>query len=301
MITPLVAAVALFLDRWWGEPRRFHPLVGFGRLASGVERRLYRDSRGAGVLAWLLVVVPPVLLTVWLVSTPLRPIFEIVLLYLVIGWRALEEAGKKVLAALEHQDLPGARHAVAQLVSRDTADMDETQASAATLESLLENGNDAIFAPLFWFVVAGAPGAVLYRLANTLDAMWGYKTTRYLHFGWAAARLDDVLNYLPARLTVLSYALAGALKPSLQCAWTQGRGWKSPNAGPVMAAGAGALGIRLGGPACYQGQWQERPVLGTGRLPQLADIGRSADLMTRALGIWLAGIFIVWAVLEIMG
>ena len=134
---------------------------------------------------------------------------------------------------------------------------------------------------------------MLYRLANTLDALWGYRTPRYLHFGWAAARLDDGLNWLPARLTALSYALVGS-QPALawRCWREQAPFWKSPNAGPVMAAGAGALGLALGGPARYHGQWQQRPPLGEGLAPCAEDIGRAVKLVQRALWLWLAVIFI---------
>jgi len=174
------------------------------------------------------------------------------------------------------------------IVSRDTADLDEEGISRATVESVLENGCDAIFGALFWFVLAGAAGAVLYRLANTLDAMWGYRTPRYRDFGWAAARLDDLLNWLPARLTALSYVAMGT-KPALawRCWREQAPNWKSPNAGPVIAAGAGALGLALGGPARYHGEWQPRPALGEGLAPRAEDIGRAVALVRRALWLWL--------------
>ncbi|MBS1224625.1 MAG: cobalamin biosynthesis protein, partial [Proteobacteria bacterium] len=177
---------------------------------------------------------------------------------------------------------------VAMIVSRDTADLDEEQISRATVESVLENGCDAIFGALCWFVLAGAAGATLYRLANTLDALWGYRTPRYRDFGWAAARLDDGLNWLPARLTALSYVAMGT-KPALawRCWREQAPNWKSPNAGPVMAAGAGALGLALGGPARYHGEWQQRPALGEGLAPRAEDIGRAVALVRRALWLWL--------------
>ena len=155
----------------------------------------------------------------------------------------------------------------------------------------MENGCDAVFGALFWFVLAWGSGVVLYRLANTLDAMWGYKTPRYRDFGWAAARLDDLLNWVPARLTALSYVAVGA-KPALawRCWREQAPRWKSPNAGPVMAAGAGALGLALGGQARYHGEWSARPALGEGLAPRAGDIGRAVALLRRALLLWLAAI-----------
>jgi adenosylcobinamide-phosphate synthase len=210
------------------------------------------------------------------------------LLYLAIGARSLEEHAEAVATALQAGDLPLAREQVARIVSRDTDDLDEEQISRAAVESVLENGCDALFGTLFWFVLAGAAGATLHRLANTLDAMWGYRTPRYRDFGWAAARLDDVLNWLPAGLTALSYMAVGT-RPALawRCWRGQAPGWKSPNAGLVMAAGAGALGLALGGPARYHGEWQQRPALGEGLAPRAEDIGRAMALVRRALWLWL--------------
>ncbi|VAW85939.1 Adenosylcobinamide-phosphate synthase [hydrothermal vent metagenome] len=272
------------LDVCFGEPRRYHPLVGFGNLVQWLERQLYADSRLRGMIAVLLLLLPFTLLAYWFAR---GFIIEIMLLYLAIGWRSLEQHAQNVRQALADNDLPNARQQVSLMVSRDTATLDVEGVSKATLESVLENGNDAIFGAIFWFVIAGAPGVVLYRLANTLDAMWGYRTERYHHFGWAAARLDDLLNFIPARLTALSYALAGHSSMALRCWRHQAKQWKSPNAGPVMAAGAGSLGLQLGGVAQYHGENQQRPVLGAGRAAQAEDIERALRLIRYSLLIWL--------------
>ena len=158
----------------------------------------------------------------------------------------------------------------------------------AGTESVLENGNDAVFGALFWFMLGGAGGVLLFRLANTLDAMWGYRTPRYLRFGWAAARIDDALNALPARLTALTYAVLGNTRCALKCWRTQAAAWDSPNAGPVMAAGAGALGVALGGGAHYHGQWEQRPPLGAGRTPDAGAIRAAITLVRRGSVLWLA-------------
>lgn len=142
-------------------------------------------------------------------------------------------------------------------------------------------------------MLGGAPGAVFYRLANTLDAMWGYRNTRYRHFGWAAARLDDCLNYVPARLTALTYALLGDRRLALACWRSQAPAWDSPNAGPVMAAGAGALNLTLGGPARYRGEWHERPPLGGGAAPGAGDIERALALVRRGVLLWAAAWLLV--------
>ena len=174
--------------------------------------------------------------------------------------------------------------AASMMVSRDKASIEPI---SATIESVLENGNDSVFGTLFWFFVAGGSGALAYRLINTLDAMWGYKSPRYFYFGWAAARLDDLVNWIPARITALTYCLLGQTRIGFRCWWSQARHWKSPNAGPVMAAGAGALHITLGGPAQYHGEWQTRPTLGEGPAPVATDIQRALNLVRHGVYRWL--------------
>lgn len=291
MTSTLIVLTALTLDAMLGEARRWHPLVGFGRLVSVVERRFYQQNRIAGVLALCIAVLPFILLAVWLQSTSLAPLFTAVLLYVAIGWKSLSEHAMPIAIALEADDIGSARTQLGRIVSRDTFDIDEQGISRAAVESVLENGCDAVFGAVFWALLLGAPGVVLYRLVNTLDAMWGYKNERYLQFGWAAARLDDVLNFIPARLTALSYALAGNLLSALRCWRQQGYSWKSPNAGPVMAAGAGSLGVLLGGSASYHGTIQARPDLGERRAPDALDIKRSLQLVNRVVVLWLAVLF----------
>jgi adenosylcobinamide-phosphate synthase len=287
MIPALIVLAALVLDAWLGEPRRLHPLVGFGRLAQALERRIYGDSIARGCIAVSMLLAPFTSLAMAIDRLAWGIVLDTALLYLAIGWRSLEEHAGRVREALLADDLPAARQQVALMVSRDTTALDQEAVAKAAVESVLENGNDAIFGAIFWFVVAGAPGLVLYRLANTLDAMWGYRNERYLRFGWAAARLDDWLNFVPARLTAFSYALVGHFHRALRCWRAQGATWKSPNAGPVMAAGAGSLGVLLGGPASYHGVAQARPVLGAGRQTNTADINRALRLIRRTLLLWV--------------
>jgi adenosylcobinamide-phosphate synthase len=277
------------LDHLLGEPKRWHPLVGFGRVAGWIERlaNLNGGSRVAGLIAWSLVVLPPVFLAGFLCTLPLGWLLHPLLLCFARGGRALEEHGERVADDLAAGNLQAAREHVGWMVSRDTSALDAEGVSKAAVESLLENGNDAVFGALFWFLLLGGPGALLFRLANTLDAMWGYRNERFLRFGAAAARLDDVLNYFPARLTALSYALFGATRRALACWRAQAPLWDSPNAGPVMAAGAGALQVSLGGPAVYHGRLEVRPRLGEGRAPQADDIHRALALVRRSLRLWL--------------
>jgi adenosylcobinamide-phosphate synthase len=296
---PLTALLAVVLDRLLGETPRGHPLVGFGWLAQRIEARLYGDSRLRGAIAVLLLV-GGLALAAYLTQRSLGSwawLLDVVLLYLAIGGASLGEHAAVVRRDLGRGDLEAARRSVGRMVSRDTADMDETAVARATLESVLENGCDAVFGALFWFFVAGAPGVVAYRLANTLDAMWGYKTGRYLQFGWAAARLDDLLNWMPARLTALTYLLLGKKSAAWRCWRSQAPSWESPNAGPVMAAGAGALGLKLGGAAIYHGQLESRPPLGEDREPEAADIGRAMALVSRGVWLWLVAAFLGgWAI-----
>jgi adenosylcobinamide-phosphate synthase len=325
--TALLACAAVMLDRLLGEPRRAHPLVGFGRYANWLEAQfnparfdlggsqallansentvgstatpatsVRRRARALGVAAWLLAVAPPVCVALVLIaSLPFAwaCLVHVLLLWFALGARSLTQHLEPIARALAAGDLAAARLATARIVSRDTSAADETALSRAAVESALENGNDAIFGALFWFAVAGGPGALAFRLANTLDAMWGYRTPRYLHFGWAAARLDDLANWVPARLTALSYAACGHSRSALACWRTQAPRWDSPNAGPVMASGAGSLQLLLGGVARYHGRDEIRPVLGTGRPPVADDIGRALRLVRHSLLIWLATLLLL--------
>ena len=286
---------AVVIDHFLGEPRAYHPLVGFGRLADRLETLAYdppwapaNARRMRGMLAVTGLLLPALAASLALAGAGvIGALASLTGLYLALGARSLCEHAEAVRDALLDQDLANARQAVGRIVSRDVSEMDERQIAAATVESVLENGCDAVFGALFWFAAGGLPGVVVYRLANTLDAMWGYRNERYRDFGWAAARLDDALNFLPARLTAMSYALCGRLPTALRAWRRQGHHWKSPNAGPVMAAGAGALGIRLGGPASYHGRLTHRPALGYGRPAEAGDIGRAISLVRRTLALWL--------------
>ncbi len=295
MIEPvLVCAVALLLDQGLGEPRRRHPVVGFGNLASRLEWRLNRQP-GAGLWRGLLavtVLVVPLTLVAWLAvclaPSWLVPVLEAVGLWLALSLRGLREHGLAVAAPLERHDLDGARQAVGGIVSRNARRLDEQGVATAATESMLENGADAVFASLFWFLLAGLPGVLLHRMVNTLDAMWGYRNERFLTFGRVAARLDDVMNWVPARLTALTYALLGDTRQALRCWRTQAAAWESPNAGPVMAAGAGALNITLGGPAPYGDRLRPRPVLGVGGAATAGSIREALRLVTRGAWLWVA-------------
>lgn len=288
----LQLAAGLLLDRVLGEPRRFHPLVGFGRAANLVERTLNRGSAriARGLLGWALLVLPLPLLLCWLLAqlpAMLAAGLSVLVLYFTLGRQSLIEHTRPICDALLQAKLAEARALTMRIVSRDLTTADDTAVTRAACESLLENGHDAVFGALFWFAIGGAPAALAYRFANTLDAMWGYRNERFEQFGKVAARADDVLGYLPSRLTALAYALAGSTREALACWHEQAPKWDSPNAGPVMAAGAGALEIRLGGAATYHGQLEARPDLGCGHHPRAGDIRRAGRLLDRAIVIWL--------------
>ena len=250
-----------------------HPVALFGRAMNGVERQLYRDTRAAGVVHAATGAALGFGTGVALRSTSLATC-------LAVAGRALADAATEIGSALEAGDLDRARSRLPTMVGRDPEGLDAKEMARAVVESVAENTVDGVIAPALWGGVAGAPGALGFRAVNTLDSMVGHRSPRYGNYGWASARADDVMAWVPARLTAL---LVGAVRPRAAAeVWravrTQAPAHPSPNSGVAEAAFAAALGLRLGGLSRYGSRTELRPPLGTGRGPEPDDIFRAVTL-----------------------
>jgi len=286
----LGAAAGVIVDGLIGEPPVTpHPVVVYGRVMRAVERRCYADRRGAGLihasvgLALGTAVGASASATGTTVGTAAAT-------YLAVGGHGLGRAALEVATALEGGNLDQARALLPGLVGRDPAGLDAKEIARAAVESVAENTVDAIVAPALWAALAGGPGALGYRAVNTMDAMVGHRSDRYARYGWASARLDDVANWVPARVTA---GLVAAVRPGRAAeVWSvvhrHAGAHPSPNAGVAEAAFAGALGLRLGGINRYGTRVELRPTLGDGRPAEPADIARAVRL-SRHVAIALAG------------
>jgi len=274
------------LDAVFGDPRRFHPVAGFGTAAGALERRLYAPNRRSGaVFAAVAVGVPAAAGLAAAAATrrwpPARAVLVAAATWTVLGGRTLRREARIMAGHLDGGDLAAARGRLNHLCGRDPSRLDEPELARATVESVAENTSDAVVAPLVWGGLFGLPGLLAYRAANTLDAMVGHRSARYARFGTAAARLDDVLNLLPSRLTgLLTVAVApiagGTPRETLRV-WRRDRNdHPSPNAGQCESAMAGALGVRLGGRNVYFGRSEVRPLLGDGPRPSAVHLRRAA-------------------------
>ncbi|MFJ7155001.1 cobalamin biosynthesis protein [Streptomyces sp. NPDC101118] len=296
------AAAGLIGDRILGDPRRGHPVAAFGRAAAAVERALWRDHRGRGALHTLLCAGGAAALgalgarAVRSRPAPLRIALTATATWAVVGGTSLAREARAIGGALAAGDADVARERLPHLCGRDPHSLDEQQIARAVVESVAENTSDAVVGALVWGAVAGVPGLAAFRAVNTLDAMVGHKSPRYLRYGWASARLDDLAGWPGARLTAAAAVLAGPDRRGAVRAWQQDAAkHPSPNAGPVESAFAGALGVRMGGTLAYGGRVEHRPVLNgaAGRPVAVPDIERAVRLSRRvtwlALGACVAG------------
>lgn len=275
-------ALGFAADRLLGDPRRFHPVAGFGAIALRLEDRLYADDRARGVLYTSTLVGGVTAIGVLAERRgPLaRTAVTALTTWAVLGGRSLEREALAV-DGLMH-DLPAARQRLTHLVGRETERLDAHEIARAVVESVAENTSDAVVAPLVWGSIAGVPGLLGYRAANTLDAMVGHRSPRHRSFGWASARLDDLLNLPGSRLTASLAVMLGDDRKAARAAWRRdAHRHPSPNAGPVEAAFAGALGVRLGGTNTYGEGIEHRGFLGDGRPVEPHDIPRSTALARR--------------------
>ncbi|MCO6010320.1 cobalamin biosynthesis protein [Actinoallomurus purpureus] len=279
----------LVLDTLVGDPKRGHPVAGFGRAAAALERRLYRDSVARGAMFTAASVLGAAGLGAAVdavgrrAAAPGRVLLTAAATWAVLGGTSLGREGLAMAVALEPGDVEAARRRLPHLCGRDPSALDAKELARATVESIAENTSDAAVAPLFWGAVFGVPGLLAYRAVNTLDAMVGHRSPRYLRFGWAAARLDDAANWVPARLTgvltaVCAPLVGGSPRATYAVLRRDGAAHPSPNAGRCEAAFAGALGVRLGGVNVYGSRVEHRPELGDGHAAEPRDIRRAVRL-----------------------
>jgi adenosylcobinamide-phosphate synthase len=272
-------ALGFAADRLVGDPQRWHPVAGFGQAAGLLERGLYADSRARGAVHVTLLVGAATYAGRRLGDSTLP---TAVATWVVLGGRSLDREAAAVQDLLDAGRVDAARQRLTHLVGRDTSRLDEGEVARAVIESVAENTSDAVIAPLVWGALLGPAGLLGHRAANTLDAMVGHRSARYERFGWAAARLDDALNLPGSRLTAAVTVLLGADRAGALRAWRRdASGHPSPNAGPVEAAFAGALGIRLGGTNTYGERVEHRAVLGDGQPAAAHDVPRARELATR--------------------
>jgi adenosylcobinamide-phosphate synthase len=280
-------AAGYLADVLFGDPRRGHPVALFGSAAAALERLSYADSRRAGAVHTAALLAALGAMGAVAERAARRPAWTAAVTaaatFVAVGGTTLARTGQEMARLLEQGDIAGARLLLPSLCGRDPAALDPAGMARAALESVAENTSDALVAPVLWAAVGGVPGVLIYRGANTLDAMIGNRSWRYRRFGWAAARFDDAANFIAARLSaVLVAACAPAVGGSCRAAL---RGWRrdaarhpSPNAGVVEAAFAGALGVELGGPTQYAHELEIRPRLGDGRAPEVSDLRRAVKL-----------------------
>jgi len=282
-------AVGFLADLAFGDPRRGHPVAVFGGGAARFERLTYADDRWAGVIhtAALLGVLAVGGVTGERFAHRRGPASVAALTaattFVALGGTSLTRTGTRMADLLATGDIDAARRLLPSLCGRDPAALDADGLTRAAVESVAENTSDAQVAPLLWAAVGGVPALLVYRGANTLDAMIGHRSPRYRRFGWAAARFDDALNFFAARVTgalvaICAPVVGGSPLNALRAWWRDAARHPSPNAGVVEASFAGALGVRLGGPTQYAHELEIRPSLGDGPAPQITDLARAVRL-----------------------
>jgi len=293
-MSALVIVMAFGLDLMLGDPRWLpHPVVGIGKLIAFLEPRLrrMRSERVAGMVLWGIVVGLAFFAT-WAILRLLPPVWQdiasVVLLYYCLATRGLADAAYAVLRPLQDGDLQTARRELRSLCGRDADNLNEKEIVRAVVESVAENTVDGVLAPLFFAFLGGPPLALAYKAVNTLDSMVGYKDERYLRFGWFSARMDDLANLIPARLSVLFLGLGAlpsraSVTQAIRVGFRDGAKNPSPNSGYPEAAMAGALGVQLGGPATYRGSVSDKPYLGDRtRELEYGDVAKSVAIMKAA-------------------
>ncbi|MEM9043884.1 MAG: adenosylcobinamide-phosphate synthase CbiB [Pseudomonadota bacterium] len=288
-------ALALLLDAALGEPdwmwRRLpHPVVVMGRAIGWWERRLnrgaYRQFKGTVMLGLLITVAGGV--GAFLSHPGFGGLFEVLGAAVLVAQRSLIDHVRAVADGLD-RSLEDGRRAVAMIVGRDTADLDESGVARAAIESAAENFSDGIVAPAFWFLVAGLPGILIYKMINTADSTVGYRNARYEAFGWASAKVDDLVNWVPARLSAAMICLVGTGLAAWAVVWADARLHRSPNAGWPEAAVAGSLEIALSGPRAYEGRMTEDPFVNPAGRRTLgsSDVRQTTALLWRAWAVLL--------------
>jgi len=301
MMIHLTLIGALLLDAWLGEPpalwnRLPHPAVLMGWAVDRLDRALNHGGfrRARGVLALATLVGLALILAVLIAAIPLGPLPELITAAILLAQRSLADHVSAVATGLR-QSTGAGRSAVAMIVSRDTAAMDDTAVARSAIESAAENLSDGVIAPVFWFAVAGLPGLLVYKFVNTADSMIGYRTPRYAAFGWASARADDLLNLIPARLTALLIAATNGQLRAMPAIRAEAARHKSPNAGWPEAAMARALGVALAGPRSYDGAMRDFPFVNPKGRHTLGakDIDRAVALLWRSWGAMIS-LVVIW-------
>ena len=270
MIVILPLLVGWFLDLIFGDPSKLpHPIVWFGKAIALFEHRLnkgsHRKLKGAlvaiGLISFVFVATSFLISSFSFLIPHFSFLISALLIFFCLAGTTLIREVREVFLAVD-RSLEEGRQQVARIVGRDTSGLSAQEVRTAALETLAENLSDGVIAPLFWFAILGVPGMLTYKMINTLDSMIGYKTERYRDFGCWAAHIDDVANYIPARLTALLMAIASPQKGLLRFIWRNGRRHASPNSGYPEVALAGILNCRFGGPHYYFGQLFPKPYIG---------------------------------------
>lgn len=288
----VIVLLALVLDRWLPDRGGFRIWTWYSDWAESVEQRFNGGLRSQGIFAVLLAIAPIILaiflatLVLGQIATVLVFLFAVVVLYLCVDLYRLGDVAQAVATALENGDVEQAAARLKDLTGKDTVETTGAGVAHAAVEAVLKQANSLVAAPIFWFLVLGPLGAMLQRLAAVLDRLWAHRSTRFAEFGWAAARLDDLLCWLPARIMAISYAIMGSFEDALLCWRRQAGMWSGLSSGPLLASGLGALHLDT----CEDGEKDAygNMAIDPATLPDAGDVRRAVALVWRVMLFWLA-------------